>query len=323
MPPLVSVVITTYNTKQDWLQEAIESALKQTYRDLEVIVVDDGSTLDMTWVTERHGTRLRYVRKENGGPASARNLGIRFARGRYVAFLDGDDVWVSDKLEAQMALFASAPETALVYARAGTVNDAGQTIARRSERLPKYAGRVLPQLFMRCFIGTSTVVVQRECVVRVGLFDEARDLISVEDYDLWLRIAERYPVDYVDRVLVTYRLHEEGISQNSARSYTGEHRVISRAIARNLPSHPELLPMLKRRFAQLFFEWGYEYFEAERLQDARTQFGASLRYRPQNMRVWAYWGSTWLGPGGVERMRRWKRRLDPQAERRPAGAARG
>ena len=331
MTPLVSVVIPTYNTAAEYLRASIDSALGQSYRPLEVIVVDDGSTLDTRWIAEAYGKRIRYVRKENGGPASARNLGIRLAGGEYIALLDADDVWEHDKVEAQMTLFARQPSLGLVYSLAAAMDSAERPIRRSAADKPKYAGRIFRQLFMRNFIGTSAAIVYRRCFQEVGGFDEAKELISVEDYDMWLRIVERYEVAYVGRPLVTYRMHERGISRDTARSYLGERLVIERAVARHAATRPISRRLLQRRFARLFFECGLEYWSGNKRLDARVQFLESLRHAPWNLKAWGYCAATFLGDEGAEVVRRVKRALIcrgpvqagavPVSPKRPPGAA--
>lgn len=306
MPPSVSVVITAYDIPRRFLQEAIESALQQTCPPREVIVVDDGSTLDLSWVSSAYGGRVRYVRQPNGGPASARNLGIRLAQGDCVAFLDGDDVWALDKLERQVAALAREPEAALVYSQEEKIDPDGRRVRRGSDRAPKPAGRIFLQLFQQSFVGTSSVVARKACVERVGGFDESRELVSVEDYDLWLRLAERYPVAYVDRVLLRYRVHERGISRDIARSYAGERRVLERAAQRARAAYPQVVALLPRRLGQLHFACGHEYFSVNRLGEARAQFAESLRHQPPRLRSWLYYAATFLTPSVIEQVRRLK-----------------
>ncbi len=304
MPPLVSVIIPAYNAGR-FIRETVESALNQTYPHLEVIVVDDGSPQPVAQVVEADPARVRYIRKPNGGPASARNAGLRRSRGELVAFLDADDVWEPDKLAAQVAALEAYPTAGLAYAAVRKIDAEGRPLppgppARRP------SGRIFPELFMRNIIPTSTVVVRRSCLEQAGLFDEAPELISVEDYDLWLRVAERFEVVAVDRPLARYRINDAGISRPTARSYGGERLVIERAVARSRASRPELAALLPRRLAQLHFACGHEYFTANRLAEAREQFAQSLRHRPWHLRAVAYYLATCLGSSGVALARRVK-----------------
>jgi glycosyltransferase involved in cell wall biosynthesis len=197
-------VIATYNYGR-YLGDAVESVRSQTFRDLEVIVVDDGSTDDTPKVMNRYrdDSRVRYHRAENRGPAAARNTGIRMARGTMIAFLDADDQWLPSKLDRQVRLLEADAGVAVVYARRLLVDEAGRGLAYQQPDL--HRGDVLQQLFLSNFICLSSAVVRRDALVRAGLFDERIKLASAEDYDLWLRLAQEFRFDYVDEPLVLYR----------------------------------------------------------------------------------------------------------------------
>ena len=287
MNRLVSVVIPTYNTPAAFLREAIDSALGQSYRPLEVVVVDDGSTDDMEWVPEAYGGRLTYLRKSNGGPASARNAGIRRAAGDYLAFLDADDCWEPEKVALQMPLFERAPDVGLVYARIAKVNEQGASLPS-SPTGPLYAGRIFHQLFMNNFIPACTVMVRRRCMDDVGLFDETPALISVEDYDLWLRLAERYDAAYVDRPLARYRVRSGSVSRDRAQFFLGERLVVEKAIRAYGGRHPLLVRRSRTRLGRLCFDYGYDLLAKQRYAEARTQLGRSLRYAPWDVRTGLY-----------------------------------
>src|SRR5688572_6318984 len=200
--PLVSVVIATYNMAR-FLPLALRSALGQSYENIEVLVIDDGSQDDTRAVMEpfRSDRRVRYVFRQNGGQASAKNHGIRQAQGEYVAFLDADDMWVPDKLERQMPLFLRSPAVGIVYSRFGYIDEAGRDL--RIEDCELFRGRVSGALLIRNFIGFGTSVVRKECFDRLGGFDESIGMGI--DYDLWLRYSTQYEFDYVDRPLLRYR----------------------------------------------------------------------------------------------------------------------
>jgi len=314
MNPLVSVIIPAYNPSPA-IREAIDSALGQSYRPVEVIVVDDGSTVDAAWLPQVYGERITFLRQPNGGPASARNTGIRRARGAYIAFLDADDVWEPDKLSAQIELLERRPSVGLAYAAVTRIDSVGRPRPDAWVRRGGPSGWVFDALFMKNHVPTSTVVVRRACLEQTGLFDEARELVSVEDYDLWLRIAERFEIACITRPLSRYRLHEAGISRNTARSYHGERLVIERAVARN-PRRPVVRRRLRQRHAQLSFECGHEHFSANRLVDARQQFRESLHWRPWQPRALAFYAATFLGARGVDTVRGVKRSTPPHPQDR-------
>jgi len=298
MDKLVSVIIPAYNSREH-IAEAVQSALDQTYQPVEVIAIDDGSTDGTGEVLRSFGNKIRYIRKENGGPASARNVGIESAAGEFVAFLDGDDIWYPQKLEKQMSLFQG--DVGLVYARVDSFDENGPV---EKVRKPLIRGEVFERLFNKNLISTSTVVVKKECFDKVGLFDEDPDLISVEDYDMWLRIAALTKVDFLDEPLIKYRLHPGGISKNYHRSYNGEMKVLTKNLANVSGKYPRLKQEIRGRFAKLFYEFGYDLFAAGALSEARAEFKKSIQYNPLNARVWGYYVSCFLGPKFINTVRK-------------------
>ena len=210
MQPTISVVIATYNYGR-YLAGAIASVLGQTFTDYEVIVVNDGSTDDTESVIRPYlsDSRIRYLRTEHVGQPAAKNAGIRDGTGRYVAFLDADDVWLPTKLEKQVAVFErSDPELGVVYCRRGFIDPDGREFTR-DQRTPR-RGDVLAPIFHRPFICFSSSVIRRDVLEEVGHFDESIPM-SI-DYDLWLRIALRYHFDFVDEPLVLYRTGHANLS---------------------------------------------------------------------------------------------------------------
>lgn len=214
--PLVSVVIATYNMS-DYLPLAIKSALAQTYENIEVLVVDDGSTDGTAEVVQPllADPRLKYRMQENSGQAVAKNHGIRESKGQYVAFLDADDLWVPDKLEQQMPLFHGSAAVGVVYSRLAYIDENGKELRIADNEL--FRGRVSGPMLIRNFIGFSTSVVRRECLDRLGGFDEA--IRMGIDYDLWLRISTEYEFDFVERPLLYYREWSGQMSNNCKGRY--------------------------------------------------------------------------------------------------------
>ncbi len=227
--PEVSVVIPTYNQPR-YLRQAIDSALAQTYRDFEVIVVDDGSTDDTPDVVASYGERIRGLRKPNGGTASALNAGIRVAQGRWIGYLGHDDMWEPAKLERQMAAIRAHPQAALIYTDVVTVNAEGQPLSVTEYPCPPDRPGQLSQLLRTCYINANTVLVRRDVLSELGLFDETDPMTS--DYDLWLRIAQRYDLLHVPEPLILYRAHLAQLSQNGLELEWWSKRAAMRALHR-------------------------------------------------------------------------------------------
>jgi glycosyltransferase involved in cell wall biosynthesis len=204
--PLVSVVVPCYNYA-DFVCRAVDSVLGQSYRRVECIVVDDGSTDDTCERLRKYGSRIRYVRQENRGPSSARNTGIREAKGEWIALLDADDVWHPDKLAVQVRAARAQPDVALLGI-IGTTSAMPDTLPPSAPLTP--IGIV--DLLTGTPFGPSSVIIKRSALEATGLFDE--DLPSAEDRDMWLRLAARFPVARVDCVAWHYALHASQISRN-------------------------------------------------------------------------------------------------------------
>ena len=206
--PLVSVVIPTYNRAR-LVQEAVASVLAQSYRPLELIVVDDGST-DATGTTLAGRPEVRVLRQPHTGmPGQVRNAGTRLARGEYLAFLDSDDLWQPPKLERQVAA-ATAAGGAVWHTRERWVRS-GRVLSQRSQR-HRRRGDLFADSLRKCVIGPSTVLLRHAAFTRAGGFRE--DLEIAEDYELWLRLTARYPVGYLDQELVIKRAgHSDQLSE--------------------------------------------------------------------------------------------------------------
>jgi glycosyltransferase involved in cell wall biosynthesis len=208
--PEVSVVIPTYNSAR-YVTDAVDSVLNQSFVDLEVLVIDDGSTDDTQSVMGRYGEAVRYIRQENGGVSVARNRGISESCGRYVAFLDADDLWLPDKLERQLEAINHHFDCRACYSAFTVVTSELKPIdVHRSER----HGSVLEDLLTRGnIVGTpSTVICERELLCEAGGFDPA--LSYGADWDLWLRLAVITEFCQVDEPLVLYRQHDGNMSRS-------------------------------------------------------------------------------------------------------------
>jgi glycosyltransferase involved in cell wall biosynthesis len=205
------------------LQDALRSVLHQTYRDFEVIVVDDGSTDDTRrQIAEfQNDTRLRYLYQENRGLAAARNTGIRASHGEYVALLDDDDLWLPSKLEKQVHLLEVNDQIAVAYCDFRFVDVSGNLIATKWRRPASRATIYEGLMYDNVIAGSgSAVLIRRQCLEEVGPFDES--LQASEDQDLWRRIALKHRFGYIDEVLVHIRWHPQSMQRNPERMARGK-----------------------------------------------------------------------------------------------------
>ncbi len=219
MERLVSVIIPTYNAAP-YVREAIDSVLGQTYPNIEIIVVDDGSTDTTKDLLQAylHKGKITVISQENKGPAAARNAGMQKARGTYIAFLDADDVWLPEKLARQLPLFDN-PDIALVYADMEFFGTPFSFKTYGEMAGPFKRGAVVRKLIKRNFIANSSVVIRAAILETIGLFNEDRKFFAVEDYEFYLRVARTHAIDFVAAPLVRYRLHSGQISQGRSAGY--------------------------------------------------------------------------------------------------------
>lgn len=218
--PLVSVVIPTYNAAK-FLPQAVGSALNQTYRNIEVIVVDDGSTDGTEDLPILKDQRVHYFKiPHSGGPATPRNVGIERAKGELIAFLDADDIWLPKKIEGQVNLI-ERKKVDLVYCDGQVANERDRPVRDYyHEEIPTPQGDVFRELYATNFIPTSSVLVRKGCFAKIGVFDTRARFVGVEDYELWLRMAKFFRFGYLAKVLFRYRERAGSISdQGEFKSY--------------------------------------------------------------------------------------------------------
>jgi glycosyltransferase involved in cell wall biosynthesis len=219
--PIVSVVMPTFN-RVEYLQAAIESVHAQTFRDWELIVVDDGSdeqTLNFLRSRSDPRTTLLFG-AHTGNPAAVRNQGLEIARGRYAAFLDSDDGWRKDKLERQVALLESAPARRWSYTAVRRIDGAGGVIARSGMPWAAYSGAILEQVLrIDAQIATPAVMAELAFIRELGCFDER--LRFSEDYDMWARMALRSDVSVDPEPTADVRSHAEHFTFDRAGKLEG------------------------------------------------------------------------------------------------------
>jgi glycosyltransferase involved in cell wall biosynthesis len=206
---MVSVIIPTFN-RRDYITTALDSVLAQTYKNYEIVVIDDGSSDDTKEVLKPYQNIIRYFYQENKGISGARNRGIRESRNDYIALLDSDDYWLPEKLKWQVDRIRKEPECGMVATRCSSIASDGTF---RKKNRPGKSGWILNDIFKANFIRTSSVLITRKCFDTVGLFDES--LPEGEEYDLWLRIAKQYPIAFINEPLTVYTDNPHGVSTDS------------------------------------------------------------------------------------------------------------
>jgi glycosyltransferase involved in cell wall biosynthesis len=311
---MVSVVIPTHNYGA-YITEAIQSVLAQTYHVHEIIVVDDGSTDRTEEILLPYMGRITYIRQNQRGPSAARNVGLKRSRGEFIAFLDADDQWLPDKLSVQVGLLREYQEVGLLFGQVEHCDDAGRALSgeltpakgaipMRTDVMVKDAFRLLLE---SCYIVTSTVIIRRECIERVGGFDES--LRSVEDRDLWLRIAGSFQFGYTPRVVACKRGHANNVSGDSRLQMESHVRMLEALAHRaDLPvnRHVELI---RARLGCLYYRLGTSFFFADDFHQAKKHFQSSLRNQIKLVPL-VFFLTTFLNKLTIRRIVTMKRRFN-------------
>jgi glycosyltransferase involved in cell wall biosynthesis len=283
--PLVSVIIPAYKAAA-YIRETLESVFDQTYRNFEVVLINDGSpdTEDFERAIAPHRDRIIYVRQENRGPSAARNAGIHRARGEYLAFLDSDDLWCPTCLGTLVELALSRqPSCDLVYSDVLIFSDSqrdgrsqGGGMIRYSEICPSIGALTFESLLREdCQASTSCTMVRRDAAISAGLFDE--DFRRAEDYDLWLRIAHRASnMAYARTVQAKHRIVPGSLSGDNLEMLEGMVGVL-RKLSNKLELSPSQRSTLQRKLADAKAQLDLERGKAFLLVGKYDQALASLR----------------------------------------------
>ena len=203
--PKVSVIIPTYN-REEFITETINSVLNQTYKDFEIIVIDDGSTDNTKQKLERFGSKIKLIEQKNSERAVARNNGVKNSSGEYIAFLDSDDIWIENKLEKQIELLDSKSDAILTYGQCLRINEHGQKIKTAKRQLKGFSGDVFENLLMRNFVVSPTPVIKREYFEKTIGFQTK--YIPYEDWEFWLRFSLLGKFYFLNTPSAYYRIHK-------------------------------------------------------------------------------------------------------------------
>ncbi|HEY3418819.1 MAG TPA: glycosyltransferase [Armatimonadota bacterium] len=281
---LVSVIIPTYR-RVDYLEEAVASVCRQTYPHVEILVTDDGSGEEYTNQYHLPPAVRFFCHQQQQGPAAARNTALKQAQGDFIAFLDSDDLWLPEKLEAQVRLLRAHPEAGLAHCNLRFVDDNAQPLAPQ----PRYrlvAGQIFRDLYRYNSIKSPTgVMVRREILDEVGSFDV--ELNGAEDWDLWLRITRRYPVVADPTVRACYRLHGQQITAARVKGRQAAIKVRTKWLAWAEREAPELVDLSRRYFGMTLQKLATA--QAAETGDIRGSFQSlrkAMAYNPWDWRIY-------------------------------------
>ena len=282
----VSVVLTCHNGAR-WISSAIESILAQTYKNFELLVIDDGSTDDSKEIVSSYlcDERVHYIYQENRGFSAAVNKGIKESRGDLIGFVGQDDLWLPNKLELQAEYLSNHKDVDLAHSSYFAIDPQGRIIRKRNAEIPNGSSKrkLVEKLFLGNFIGFETVLVKRKCFDKVGFFDER--MVGFSDHDMWLRIAGSFNIEgYVDLPLVKKREHELQLSKARIEAaLKDEFLMVKKAI--------DLYPFLKRverkKLASLYYAWGIALLQKGNPEEAEQKLLKAIRCQPWKLKATA------------------------------------
>jgi glycosyltransferase involved in cell wall biosynthesis len=258
--PQISVVIPVYNGATT-IKETVESVLQQTYKDFEIIVINDGSQDDtLAIINSIQDRRIKVFSYPNAGLSASRNRGFAKACGKFIAFLDADDLWTNDKLESHLRALQQNPQAAVAYSWTDHIDERGQFL--RPASYTSFNGNIYERLLIGNFLSCgSNNLIRRQAIERVGGFDES--LNSAEDWDMWLRLAAKYEFVVVPHPQVLYRISPNSMSANISKMEIASLQVIERAYEQA----PQSMQHLKKQSLGFL----YKFLMSKALQDCVRQ----------------------------------------------------
>ncbi|HEY9633636.1 MAG TPA: glycosyltransferase family A protein [Coleofasciculaceae cyanobacterium] len=302
--PKVSVVIPAYNAMA-YLPETVDSVLRQTFTDFEVLIINDGSSDNIVeWASGVKDPRVKLISQENQGVSIARNTGIAQAQGEYIAFLDADDLWEATKIEAQVRCLDSNPEVGLVHTWMLLVNKQGKSTGRVMSSQAE--GNVWKQLVEKNTIACSSVMVRRCCFETIGVFEP--NLNFAEDWDMWIRIASRYPFAVIKQPLYYYRQLPNSLSKDY-KAIEQYYRLVIEKIFQSVPAELLYLKNHSYGYSYLCLAWksiqsiDRDYKLALQFQQQAIAYYPQLRYSWERIRLsLAITALQWFGSHRYHRM---------------------
>ena len=282
--PAVSVIIPAYNCAQ-LLPQAVESVRKQTYQDFEVIIVDDGSE-DETWDVIKSISadwdKVRAFRIPHRGPAAARNRGIAEMKGKWIALLDADDLWLPEKLARCMEYLAKHPDISIVYTPMKPIRLDGKEMKGHTK--PCFAGQLTRKLFKSIFIHTPSTVFHKRVIEQCGAFDES--LSIAEDYEYWLRVSTKFEFGLIDEPLAIRRWRPTSLTRsNRLKGRITKAKILERFYFEG--GGKEYIPEKEafKRLSEVHYKAGKILLHEGNYQDAIKYLTKAIKYNPNNIKA--------------------------------------
>ena len=289
-PPAVSVVIATYN-RAHLIAETLDSVLGQSFRNFEIILVDDGSTDNTREVVRRYGTHVQYVCQNNHGPSAARNRGVRQARGDWISIQDSDDLGAPNHLSVLHAFAAAHPTVGMIFANGAYLGGAEH---KRKTIIPEVKSRLLAQravelhdIFDKSIVRLQAALISKAAYEAVGGHDESLRICM--DLDLSFRLLMNFPIAYIDEVVFSYRKHDGNIGRNEELRLTENIRVIEKLLhdypqANNMMSRQQIA----RRLAYRYYRLAKGRWQRRQHADARQALLQAVALCPVNVKYRLY-----------------------------------
>jgi glycosyltransferase involved in cell wall biosynthesis len=271
--PVISVVIPFYN-QLSWLKEAVESVINQTYPDFEILLVNDGSTDDVSIISPLlKSKKISYFYQSNRGPSAARNIGIQNSKGQYIAFLDSDDIFLLEKLFLQLKMFEEQPDAVLCHTSYQRIDEKGQPLEIIHSGL--FTGAVYPFIYDGCPIAASTVMVRKKVFENCNVFNES--IRIGEDILLWAEIANTGLVYGIDVPLTSVRMWGKNAATDHETQIIGDKNIIKYGILKA----PHISWSRRRRFLSVKYQnLAYHYYHTHKIMETIHSLAYSFWYDP-------------------------------------------
>jgi glycosyltransferase involved in cell wall biosynthesis len=278
---LISIITPTYN-REAFLPVAIESVLAQSYKEFELIIVDDGSTDNSRELINAYvdkDPRVKYLYQENQRQSVARNYALSIAKGDFICFLDSDNYWPHDKLEKSLKAFEQHPEADIVYGDCITIDEQGNELHRNNMR--RYSGSIAALLLKDNFVSMNTTMTRRKCFNEMGGMSGKRRV--ADDYDLWLKFSARYRFQYIPEFLAYYRVMENQISSNKKLRFETNEKIILDFLA----AFPDAVSEYEKKAGlTAFYTRKARHYAASDKKEAYKAIRIALGINPFSLGVW-------------------------------------
>jgi len=277
----VTIIIPTYNAAP-FIERAIDSILAQTYTDYEIFVIDDGSTDNTKTILEQYGNRITYILQSNQGVAIARNYGIMNSRSEYIAFLDSDDQWLPEKLKLQTRILEDNNNIGLVHSNDIRISEGGKILFIDNPQIKYLSGKINKYLLLRkASVKTSTVLLRRDCLEKVGLFDPYLSKLGVEDRDLWIRFTKYYNAYYIEKPHVKYLVRSESMSNQQKKMLEGRYYIVNK----HYPPKNGIDIQRRKMLSAIHFELGDSLSWRGQPMNAMHEYIIACKYFPYNIKM--------------------------------------